>query len=140
MKTIEDLIQFAKDNGYDNRSTLFENFWLREWFDNVPNWDFESYYDWLMYPTYYTFTPNEEQIIWYTSVTNIIISKPFMEAIARGIEKREEHSWFISLYWEEYRVRGGEIDELIWAVWRAIIYDKLDELIKDILPKQNTND
>jgi len=100
MKEIERYIQFAIDNGYDNKSTLYKNFWLKEWFNNIPNWDFSSYYDWLLYPNYYTF---------------IITSKPFIEAVARGLLEKE--------YWKDsisIAIRDNKLEEFITnLLWEA---------------------
>ena len=77
MKTIEEYIQFAIDNWYDDD---IEYIWCINW-NNL----WHSEYDFNEIYWQFVEGSSENFKSWFSSIIDIITSKPFIEAIARGI-------------------------------------------------------
>jgi len=84
MKTIKDLIQFAIDNGFNLRNT--------------------SYTDLKIECNRIKYLDKDRCTYWYDNLIEIITSKPFIEAIARGLSN-ETNKWmsdFFIKWWLEW--------------------------------------
>lgn len=77
MKQINDYIQFAIDNGYSLNEKNSE-FDIQE-YSNDNDWCYEDTFDWEY--IFYRYYNNS----YFMSIEKLITSKPFIEAVARGV-------------------------------------------------------
>lgn len=130
MKKIERYIQFAIDNGYE--------FFLASYVRDIEYK--EKVIFWRNFPQYWTIkiyllddcdVPKEKKVT-NENYCNLITSKPFIEAVARGI-------------WEKSEWRNKESEKIFISVMSdnittdqaiAIRENKLEEFINNLLPKE----
>jgi hypothetical protein len=122
METIERYIQFAIDNGYN---TIHEVTWI------VYNTPYSEKVRFLYWREHY----NEEHLL------ELITSKDYIEAIARGIEKTTISYRSASRVLLDYETHAEMpqdvfIDLITWRQAIAIRDNELETFITNILPKQ----
>lgn len=111
MKEIKDYIQFAIDNGYE------------------VNWDI--FMDWVCY-----YKKFENKLSVWNSLYETIISREFIEAIAKGILKRARKiDCPFMIWWGNYEncYNLSEIEEITIMQAIAIRDNKLKDFITNLL-------
>ncbi len=119
---IEKYIQFAIDN-----------------FDKFCDFDYKRYEKIKVYKNYIHLLNDDNCKYNSDNLIELITSKPFIEAVARGIEKE----WIIldcPLMWWEWNIENSSdtslIEKLSFMLISAIRENELEEFIKKILPKK----
>lgn len=91
MKTLEKWIQFGIDNGFREVNYIWYIYWhhlWHEWHDiNEVFWQFVEW-------------DSDDYTLSYTSIIDIITSKPFIEAIERWLEKTKDVFWVVVIDWD----------------------------------------
>jgi len=116
---IEKYIQFAIDNGY----TGFDKYW--------PNHTMDIYeFEWRT-----TISIDDDGLMCLENIeaTYIITSKPFIEAIARWLEKTKDELWAVVIHWDDM-VEHYHFDH--WEVYHWNDVENLRVLIRDITVNQ----
>ena len=137
MKTIERYINFAIDNGY----TVKDYFYKKKLHNIRISWRKNIRFNWQTSPdSIYNYFSNKT-----TNLYELITSKEFIEAIARGLLKTQKWNYvyfdwgfeFVPKWDNKQWLRN--ITNRITASQAFAIRDKyLERFIEDLLPKENT--